>query len=289
VNEDPGGVGGGGGTADPVWHRPVPPRDPSPPVWPARPSPDQPPPGPLAADPADPLFPDAGSTWQPRIVPSPPPQRGRLLIGLLAGLLAGLLIFGGAGFAAGRLTADPSASAPTATPSPVAPTLPPYERSQLTLNQEKVSGELAALAEPWLPWISSCLKNGDRGGPRLNSGESSRVLCEYGTMSLYFVQYASTAERDKVRIRNLGQNVDARSLTPGVEAGEASRAAPSGRTEGSYVEYAYRAGVGPDSRVVAALWWDDEDAPVGAYLLAFWADGLGSSWEPIRDVWRRHA
>jgi hypothetical protein len=209
--------------------------------------------------------------------------------GLLAGLLIGLLVFGGAGFAAGRLTADPPAPAPTVTPSPVGPTLPPYERSQRTLNADKVSGDLAAFAEPWLPWISGCLKNGDRGGPRLNPGETSRVLCEYGNMSLYFVQYASIAERDKVRIRNLGQNVDARSLTPGVTAGEPSRAAPSGRTEGSYIEYAYRAGAGPDARVVAALWWDHDEAPVGAYLLAFWVDGVGSSWAPIRDVWRRHA
>lgn len=246
-------------------------------------------PDPLAA-PVDPLFPGEGPSWQPRIVPSPPPQRGKLLKGLIIGLACGLLAFGASGFFIGRYTADASAggpgpTTPTAAPSP---TLPPYEQSQRELNAEKFTGDLAAFAEPWLPYVSGCAQDGEPGGPQLRAGESRRVLCEYGAMSLFFVQYKSISERDKVRARNLVQNVEARELAPGVAGGENARKAPSGRSEGSYIEYAFRSDGAP-VRTVSGVWWDKEEAPVGAFLLAFWAEGVGEDWEPIRDVWKRHA
>lgn len=239
--------------------------------------------------PPDPLFPDVAPSWQPRIVPSPPPQRGKLLIGLLIGLVSGLLVFGVSGFFVGRLTAGESSSpggvaGPTASPS-----AGPYEQTLLALNQPKFSGELAAFAEPWLTVIAGCLKDGDTGGPELGRGEATRVFCEYGAMSIYFVQYQSTAERDKARLRNLSHNLDARESTPGVKPGEEGLKTPSGHSTGSYIEYAYKAGSGDKARVVSALWWDDDTAPVGAFLLAYWEDGVGKSWEPMRDVWARHS
>jgi hypothetical protein len=239
-------------------------------------------------DPSDPLFPDDRASWQPRIVPSPAPQRGRVVRALLIGLLSGLLVFGLSGFFLGRWTAGGSGVAPTPEPTGAAD-LAPYERSQLTLNGAKFTGALAALAEPWLPFADGCRKNGDPEGPRLNQGEAARVRCEYRSMSLYFVEYSSVAERDKIRIRNLGQNVDAQQLTPGAKPAADRRRTPSGRTEGGYVEYAFRSGQGAQARTVAGLWWDDADSPVGAYLLAFWTEGVGESWEPMRDVWSRHA
>ena len=244
-----------------------------------------------AAPPPPPLFPAPTPSWQPRIVPSPPPQRGRFLRGLMIGLLAGLIAFGVAGYAVGRWTGDPS-SAPPATGSPGqdgSSSLPPYERSQRALNQPKFAGDLAAFAEPWLPWVSGCLTNADPDGPALNPGEATRVICEFGSMTVYFVAYKSTGDRDRARARNLTQNADARRLTTGVASGEELKAVPSGRTEGSYIEYAYRTGTDAASRTVCGLWWDDAGKQVAAYLLAFWKEGIGESWEPMRDVWRRYA
>ncbi|HWH01577.1 MAG TPA: hypothetical protein VNV66_20190, partial [Pilimelia sp.] len=237
----------------------------------------------------DPLF-DAVPSWQPRIIPSPPPQRGGLLRGLLIGLLAGLVAFGGGGFLAGRAVGGSAAPPPPPSPSPTAsPELPPYERVQAARNRAKFSGDLGGFSRSWMPYVSGCQKNGDRGGPVLLKGERSKVLCSLGTMNVYFIQYATLQDRDRVRARHLGANIDARELTPGVAAVEDSRVTPSGNSQGSYLEYAYRAGEGRDARTVCALWWDDSDTPVAAYLLAFWKDGVGEDWEPVRDIWRRHA
>jgi hypothetical protein len=239
----------------------------------------------------DPLLDAPVATWQPRIVPSPPPQRSRLVVGILVGLLCGLVVFGlvgylvGARTGGGRPTARPTASAvPTASP-----TLPPYEQSLLALNAPKVSGDLAAFAQPWLPRVSSCTRDGEKGGPGLSEGEATRVLCGYGSNSVYLTQYTSIAARDKARTRILAQNIDARELTAGARD-FAELVTPSGRTKGAYLEYAYKVTSGDNAgRIVVGVWWDDKDKPVAGYLLAFWAEGLGGSWEPLRDIWQRTA
>jgi hypothetical protein len=242
----------------------------------------------------DPLFPGDRPSWQPRIIPSPPPPPGRLLRRLLIGLLAGLVAFGTGGYFVGRWTAASSpATSPTAAPNVPGPgpsaSLPPYEQSQLQLNRPKFSGDLATLAEPWLPWVSGCRKNGERDGPQLQPGEAVRITCEYGIMRLTFLEYKSAVDRDKTRIRHLAENLDARQLTTGVAGGVDRRATPSGRTEGGYIEYAYRTRDAGPPRTVCGLWWDVADKPVAAYLLTFWTEGLGESWEPMRDVWGRYA
>ena len=86
----------------------------------------------------------------------------------------------------------------------------------------------------------------------------------------------------------LGQNVDARTLTPGVAAAT-DRATPSGRTTGNYVEYAYKVTESDGVRTVSGIRWDEAEAPVGAYLLAYWTDGIGADWAPMRDLWGRYA
>jgi hypothetical protein len=96
------------------------------------------------------------------------------------------------------------------------------------------------------------------------------------------------ADRDKARIKALGQNVDARTLTPGVAAAT-DRATPSGRTTGNYVEYAYKVTESDGVRTVSGIRWDEAEAPVGAYLLAYWTDGIGADWAPMRDLWGRYA
>ena len=233
-------------------------------------------------DPWDERF-TPGAATRPRIEPSPPPTRRRLLLGLLAGLTCGLLLFGTAGFILGRVTVSPTPGSPTPTNA-----LPIYEQSQLAINKPKFPASLAALSQGWLPYLSGCARSGQTGGPTLNAGEKVRVRCSLDGMSAIFVEYATAADRDKARVAVLGQNVDARTLTPGVAA-PGDRRSPSGRTTGNYVEYAYKLTEGGTDRIVSGIRWEDGRAPVAAHLLAFWADGVGSSWAPMRDLWGRYA
>jgi hypothetical protein len=239
----------------------------------------------------DPLFPDDRPSWQPRIEPSPPGQN-RLGLGLLIGLLAGLLVFGSGGYLLRMWTGESGTPVAGPTPTPAAPTasasLPPYEASQLKVNQDKFGGALAPFAESWLPWMGNCAKNGEPGGPRLARAERTRVFCEVGGLNVFFVEYTSIAERDKARLLRTQLNIDARQLTPGAAPPVERTAAPSGDGAGGYVEYAFREGSGAGARVVASVWWDRADAPVAGFLQGPWTS-VGESWEPIRDVWRRHA
>ncbi|MEV8506534.1 hypothetical protein AB0368_17230 [Actinoplanes sp. NPDC051475] len=221
----------------------------------------------------------------PRIEPTPKQPRGRFLIPALIGLTTGLLIFGTGGWFLGRSTAPnpkPAPAAPTAAPAPTAQGV--YEQNQIAINQPKFAGPLGPVAQGWLPYLSGCSRSGEKDGPKPGRGEKVRVRCEMDAMSVIFVEYATTADRDKARVTALGQNVDARTLTPGVGP-TAERATPSGRTNGNYVEYAYQV----TDRTVAGIWWDDTATPVAAYLLAYWEEGTGEKWDPMRDVWARYA
>jgi hypothetical protein len=241
----------------------------------------------LDPDPWDSRFaPGAAVRPGPRIEPSPPPNRRRVFLGLIAGLAAGLIIFGAGGFILGHTTASPD-PAPHQTGAP-AGSLPIYEQSQVAINQPKFTGGVATLAQGWLPYLSGCSRSGQNGGPALNTGEKARVRCTLGGMSAIFVEYRDVANRDKPRVKALGQNVDARTLTPGVAA-VTDKTAPSGRTTGNYVEYAYQVTESDAVRTVSGIWWDDAGAPVGAYLLAYWTEGIGADWAPMRDLWGRYA
>ena len=239
--------------------------------------------------PGDPFGFDTSMSRGPRIEPSPPPQRGKFLLGAVTGLLAGLLVFGVGAFFVGRLTAGPGdPAAPQPVGASAAPSLGVYEQSQVVVNQAKFAGALAPLTQAWLPYLSGCDRSGAAGGPGLNRGEKTRVRCRFDGMSVVFVEYASIADRDKARVKILSQNVDARTLTPGVgAAGE--RAAPSGRTSGNYVEFAYTVDENKRKQTVAGIWWDDAATPVAAYMLGFWQTGVGESWAPMREVWARYA
>jgi hypothetical protein len=206
---------------------------------------------------------------------------------MVAGLAAGLLIFGTGGWFAGRTTAPEAKPAPT-TPAPTN-TLGVFERSQVAINQPDFDGTaLIAISQGWMPYLSSCSRSGRPGGPTLNEGESNRIRCTTNGMSAIFVEYKSVADRDKARVRTLSQNVDARTLTPGVGP-SVERPTPSNRTNGNYVEYAYALTESGTTRTVAGIWWDDAQTPIAAYLLAYWKDGIGERWEPMRDLWSRYA
>lgn len=218
-----------------------------------------------------------------RIEPTPPPERSRLFLGILVGVVAGL-VFGTGGYFAGRATAPQEASAPTS-----APALGVFEQNQAAVNAPDFAGtRLTALAEGWLPHLSTCSRSGSPGGPRLNDGEKVRVRCTLDGLSAIFVEYRSDAERDEARGKVEPQAAEARTLAPGV-APATERATPSGRTTGNYVEYAYRLTESGTTRTVSGIWWDDAQAPVAGYLLAYWRDGLGEKWDPMRDLWSRYA
>ncbi|WP_306209495.1 hypothetical protein [Actinoplanes sp. RD1] len=220
----------------------------------------------------------------PRIEPTPKQPRGRFLVPALAGLAAGLLLFGTGGWFLGRATAPeapPAAAAPTPSAGASAGV---YERNQIAINGPKFTARLTPMAQGWLPHLSGCARDGEQGGPTLNRGEKARVRCEMDAMSVIFVEYATAAERDAARDTTLKQNIDARTLTPGA-GGAQQKSTPSGRMSGNYVEYAYQV----SGRTVAGIWWDDAGSPVAAYLLAYWKEGVGQKWDPVRDVWARYA
>jgi hypothetical protein len=159
----------------------------------------------------------------------------------------------------------------------------------VAINRPYFAGTgLEKMAQGWLPYLSGCVRSGRPGGPRLGSGEKIRVRCTLDGMGANFVEYTSVAERDKGRAGTLEQSGDARTLTPGA-APTAKRATPSQRVSGNYVEYAYKVDDGGADRIVSGIWWDDAQTPIAGYLLAFWTEGLGERWEPMRDLWSRYA
>ncbi|MFF5293283.1 hypothetical protein [Paractinoplanes globisporus] len=101
-------------------------------------------------------------------------------------------------------------------------------------------------------------------------------------MSAFFVEYKTIPDRDKARGKLQKQSQDARTLAPGATA-------PAEKNGRHYVEYAYPLTEGGVTRTVAGIWWDDAQTPIAAYLLAYWKDGLGERWEPMRDLWSRYA
>jgi hypothetical protein len=188
----------------------------------------------------------------------------------------------------GHASSESQPPTPHATPTPSSTPLGVYEQSQLALNKPAFPDSLGTISQGWLPYLSGCSRSGTKDGPALNPGEKVRVRCTLGGMSAIFVEYGDIASRDKARVKVLGENVDARALAPEVGA-TVERAAPSGRTSGNYVEYAYKITEQGRARVVSGLWWDDAQTPTAAYLLAYWTEGLGQSWAPMRDIWTRHA
>lgn len=234
----------------------------------------------------DPLGDFPGSpTWQPRIAPTPPPDRRKPVLAVLVGVLIGLVVFGTTGFVIGAATADSPKAAPPPSPTPAStPTLSVFEKRQSEINRPKLTGILSGFGALWLPHMAGCQANSEPSGPKLNEGEDIRVFCTTGPVSVYFVQYKSASERDKARARRIAENVDARDLTAGAAA-PSQKTSPSGRVQGDYIEFAYKA----SDRVVTGVYWDDTDTPVAAYMLAYWTDGLGESWEPLRDLYSRYA
>jgi hypothetical protein len=220
---------------------------------------------------------------------------------MLLGLLAGLVLFGPTGYLV-RVATVPASAAPTPGPTPAPSgtgTLPAFERNQLALNQGKVNGDLAVFARSWLPYITGCntsaVPSASAGAspspsptanaPKPGDGESTRVVCRYGNVTVYLIQFTAAADRDRALARRKTQAADTKALLPGI-ADQQQRKAASGNATGNYLEYGFKAANG---RVSAAIWWDNTATAVAGYLVADWHDGLNESWAPLRDLWQRYS
>ncbi len=201
-------------------------------------------------------------------------------------MLVGLLLFGSTGFLVGlRSGGSEGDTAPAAGrygASDAAPLLV-FESNQLALNRPKFDGDLLRLAESWLPWVGGCANDVNLRGPQA-TGERFRIFCRLNNLDVYFIQYTSVPERDKARAVREQQNGDATTLAPGAAA-PVQRPTTSGRTTGSYIEFAFGAG----ASTVAGIWWENTATPVAAYFETLWTEGVGERWEPMREVWRRYS
>jgi hypothetical protein len=225
----------------------------------------------------------APPAWQPRIVPSPPPQRGKLILGLVIGLVAGMLIAAPATYFLAPSRDDGAKPRTDPSPSASRAALQAFEQNQANLNKAKFSGDLVPMAQPWLPYMSSCLLNTDDGGPRLGTDESTHVMCRYGGVFVHFVTFKGPLERDRSRAFRQRLNGESKALAAGME--EPSRKPrTSDKTVGTYLEYALK---NSEQRVLTGIWWDPEgDKPIAMYVEARWEEVLGGSWDPLRDLWQ---
>ncbi|MEV0326958.1 hypothetical protein AB0H63_10990 [Micromonospora echinospora] len=188
---------------------------------------------------------------------------------------------------------QPDHDKPAATASPAAPphsptTAGPLARRQAAANRAHFpTAAIAAFAEPWLDKVGDCTTNTNSGGPELGTGEQSRTRCTAGIITTYWISYRTLADRDRAQARYQAQATNAPKLAPGA-APPADRHALGGSSTVRYIEYAYEVPSGKRAgHVVAAVWWNDPEQPIAGVFLAYWSEGLDSSWAPLRDLWNQ--
>ncbi|WP_244253305.1 hypothetical protein [Micromonospora antibiotica] len=163
-----------------------------------------------------------------------------------------------------------------------------FGQRQAAANRSRFRDQAASeFAGPWLSRVGDCTAVTGVGGPRPGAGEASRTRCAAGIITTYWISYRSIADREHALAHYRKQSAEAWRLTPG--AGSSPDGETSGASAGThYVEYAYVVPSGQRAgQVVAAIWYSDPVQPVAGIFLAYWSDGLGSSWEPLRDFWRQ--
>jgi hypothetical protein len=206
--------------------------------------------------------------------------------GLVAGLLIGIVLAlaaGAGGFFAGTATGARPRPGPAPSPSP---SLHVYEADQAGLNKTRLSGEFAPLAQPLLPWMGGCTADTDAGGIKLPTDESRHVFCRYGGTTVHFSLYRSSSALGTERAYRASLLSSTDGLAPGAAQPGRKKGGVSGRP-GDYVEFAWKA---DDGRAWCGVWWDRDDVPlVGLRLEALCQEGLGGSWEPLRDLWQRYS
>jgi hypothetical protein len=208
-------------------------------------------------------------------------RRSRFTIGLVIGLVVALLAGAGAYFL-GTATGGKPVATPTPAPSP---SLPLFEAEQRTLNGAKFSGDLIALAQPWLPYLGACISDIDPGGPKLHANETRHVFCLYGGVQVHFAQFKSEAAANDERVYREQLNKTTDSLARGQQV-PSQKAGGVSHAQGDYVEYAIKAS---DGRPLGGIWWNLEHSSGAVYLLALCREVLGGEWAPLRDLWQRYS
>ncbi len=212
-------------------------------------------------------------------------RRGRTVLWVLVGLVVGALIAGPIGY----FVSDSSGgAAPKATGSPSpgsSPSLSAYETVRKDLNKQKLSGDLSALGEPWLPYLGGCTSNTDTNGPALNQGEKLHVACMYGGIAAHFAIFESAATRTEARDYHVKLNTEAANLAPGLAAPEKKNGAQT-KAPGEYIEYAFRLSTGI---TICGVWWDREDNSSALTLEAICDRELDGKWEPLRELWQQYS
>lgn len=244
---------------------------PAPPPW-------SPPP------PRSPAAATGGQRYYPDPAASPAGTSRSRRSGLLVGLLIGLVLALGTG-AGGYVMGSRAAPQPAPRPTP-SPSLGGYETSQAALNRIKLDPGFGTLAEPLLPWMGACTADTDPGGVKLPADESRHVFCRYGGTTVHFSLYTSNALRNTQRGYREQAMATTEALAPGAGQPGPRKGAVSGAS-GDYVEFAWK---GDDGRAWCGIWWDREDLPLaGLRFEALCQEGLGGSWDPLRDLWRRYS
>lgn len=215
---------------------------------------------------------------QRRIEPSPPPQRGKLLLSLAVGVLAGALVFGTGAFFLGRSTAPDPDPGPVVAPQPAAVT------ELIAANRAAFPEDLIPLAEPWLADMSGCVADTAAGGPELGDGQRARVLCRDGGMYLHFVAYESADAKAADLSYRQQIALNSASILPGAEQPGRKLGGVTG-TPGTYVEYATRSGKDP---ALCGVWWNRDNTDTAVYVDVI-CDSLGGKWDSLRAVWQRHS
>jgi hypothetical protein len=212
--------------------------------------------------------------------PTPPGRRApRFVTGLVIGLVVAVLAATGA-FFIGTATGGKPVAGPSAAPSP---SLPLFEANQKTINEAKFGGDLVPLAQPWLPYLGSCLSNTDSDGPKLLADETAHVFCRYGGVSVHFAEYKSQAAMNTERDYRRQLNSMTDSIQPGEQAPAQKKGAVS-HAQGEYVEYALK---GSDGRPLCGIWWNLSNSSGAMFMEALCHDVLGDQWAPLRDLWQR--
>jgi hypothetical protein len=215
-------------------------------------------------------------SWQPRIAPTPPPRRSKL-VPILVVLLVLLPIGAGVGgyFAGAAGSGSDPASAPQQ------PALSEAQKQRLAANRAKFSADMLPYAEPLLADLHECRADTDEGGPELVKREAQHVRCRMFGVAVHVVKYRTLAERDEVREWWKSENAAQRAFAlPGMESPSAKTGAVS-KAAGQYVEFAFPAG---KEHNACGIWWD-RDSTGGAIWFEALCDQIGS-WESLRELWR---
>lgn len=203
------------------------------------------------------------------------------MTGLVIGLAVALVASVGAYF-----LGSATGGKPVATPSVTAsPSLRLFEANQKTINQAKLTGDTAPLAQRWLPYLAGCVADNENGGTKLQPDETKHVVCRYGGASVQFAQYRSEADLNAERDFRRQLNQTTNKLEPG-EQPPAQKEGGASHAMGDYVEYALK---GRDGKPLCGIWWNLNHSDAGMYIEALCHEVLADQWAPLRDLWQEYS